>query len=265
MIFARGPADSWQISSSLGTNDNLFIEDSTFRGQGYVTDCNSNSRCVVRYNTITGPIKIDGHGKASNTPPRGVREIEIYGNTWASGGGYWPAIEVRGGTGRVFDNTSQGDGPWLILHEYAATATWPNFNNTIQTVYPIDDQIGVGKDPKVGASEPMVLWNNVSSGKAWAISLGYGDQAVLQKFIQADRDYYAQAATFDGSSGVGRGTKAQMQAITPTKTGVGFWVTDEGEWNSQNAGADGTLYVWSGSQWSASYTPYSYPHPRRAE
>ena len=34
--------------------------------------------------------------------------------------------------------------------------------------YPIDDQIGTGKDPKVGGSEPMYLWNNrMTDGEPW--------------------------------------------------------------------------------------------------
>ena len=42
---------------------------------------------------------------------------------------------------------------------------WPNFGNVIQTPfnYPVDDQIGVGADPKVAGSAPMYLWKNTSS------------------------------------------------------------------------------------------------------
>jgi hypothetical protein len=84
MIFARGPANdpikSWQTPHSMGGAANLFVENNEFFGLGYVIDCNANSRCVLRYNTIHGPSKIDGHGKASNSPGRGVRHMEIYNN-----------------------------------------------------------------------------------------------------------------------------------------------------------------------------------------
>ena len=82
--------------------------------------------------------------------------------------------------------------------------------------------------------------------------------------INPDRDYYDTAASFDGSRGVGRGTKAAMLALDMTgKTRpVGFWVTDEGSWNTKlDANTSGQLYVWNGSSWVLKYTPYTYPHP----
>ncbi len=40
-----------------------------------------------------------GHGLASNSPARGVRNMEIYGNTWtATGAGNWANLELRGGS-----------------------------------------------------------------------------------------------------------------------------------------------------------------------
>ncbi len=267
LIFARGPGDSWQTENSLGGADNLFIEDCTFGGAGYLTDCNSNSRCVVRFNTVTAGMKVDGHGKASNTPPRGVRHMEIYGNEWTATSGYWAAIEVRGGSGRIFANHSANPMAWFFLTDYAASAAWPNFGNRVQTPadYPIDDQIGVGRDPKVGGSEPVYVWLNRAGSDQWAIGLSYSvPVATMQQIIAADRDYFNEVSGFDGSSGVGIGTTAQRDALSPTRTGVGFWVTDEGDWNARAAGPDGTLYVWSGSAWVHEYEPYPYPHPRRS-
>jgi hypothetical protein len=56
-----------------------------------------------------------------------------------------------------------------------------------------------------------------------------------------------------------------MLASTPTLRNVGWWVTDEGEWNSTNGAApDGQLYVWDGAQWQFKYRPYTYPHPLRS-
>ena len=45
-------------------------------------------------------------------------------------------------------------------------------------------------------------------------------------------------------------------------TGVGYWATDEGDWNSTNPGPDGQLYTCSApNTWTLYYTPYAYPHP----
>jgi hypothetical protein len=83
--------------------------------------------------------------------------------------------------------------------------------------------------------------------------------------IAQDRDFFRQVTPFDGSSGMGVGTRAQRDATKPTRAGVGFWVTDEGDWNAKNPGPDGRLYVWSGRTWTLKYTPYTYPHPLRAK
>lgn len=292
LIFGRGPTNSWQTPASTGGADNVFIEDCTFNGPGYVCDANSNARFVVRFCTITGRMKVDGHGVASNSPPRGVREMEVYDNTWTTDAPTTPIIEIRGGTGYIFGNRLPnlvGGYGWFFLTDYGYTGAWPNFGNQYQTPvnYPVTDQIGVGQDPKVAASEPMYLWDNLSAVKTdagaatvdWPLTFKniptaavtlyqsqIGDPTAtytLRDVIKADRDYFKQTVgtTFDGSSGVGVGTKAQMLAITGKKVGVGFWVTDEGEWNSLHNGPDGQLYVWNGTSWVFKYKPYTYPNP----
>ncbi|MCP4989250.1 MAG: hypothetical protein GY928_25290 [Colwellia sp.] len=210
LIFVRGPTDSWQTPHSIGGADNVFIENNTYNGRGYVCDINSNGRAVVRYNTITGPIKIDGHGKASNSPPRGVRHMEIYNNTWTSTTAYWFAVELRGGGGRVFDNVIESSDIWVALTDYGATHGWPNFDSTCQCPedYPIDDQIGVGMDPKTAASEPMYLWNNTRNGVPWTISgkstAGCTDtcgEFEIFDIIKEGRDYFmsdTKPAAMDG-------------------------------------------------------------------
>ena len=500
LIFGRGPADSWQTPDSVGTTNAMVIENCTFTGQGYVCDANSNARLVVRFCTMQGTQKIDGHGKASNYPPRGIRQMEAYGNTWPTKGigAYWPFIELRGGCGYVFNNLVADDTYPLRgvtrLSEYSSFQSLPNFNYTYSTPYswPADDQIGVGMDPKVGGSDPLYLWGNLKGGQpnpltweaipsdaitlyqhqssggiwasgstsvagltnspyvwsdtlAWSLTVtnsdyryafqnsgspslraftnaytfnyylwqtnefgtmirglwtngsgqayysdpnrnmafmgtypidtvtrtnvffyytngmltgtltwfptngatgiwtttnppgttaktggwtnsagkimvdgtdffktaiyvcdsrnvntisksgiwfsasayssnqriswatvsatgtfsttnGSGiDQTTVsfteQDLIKADRDYFNQTNNFNGSSGVGVGAKAQMSAIRPTKSGVGFWVTDEGNWNNLAAtNHSGQLYTWNGSAWVLKYVPLTYPY-----
>ena len=276
LIFTRGPENAWQTDDTIGTADNVYIEDCTFNGQGYVCDINSNGKAVVRFCTITGPIKVDGHGKASNTPPRGVRHMEIYHNVWTSNNqGGWLTVEMRGGTGHIFSNAAARG--TFMLRDYAICAKWPNFGGfKTPKDYPINDQIGTGKDPKVGGSEPMYIWNNcLTHGAPWTrydsdaaaeAKALYGGVAFRDSdLIAQDRDFFSEVKGFDGSSGMGMGTRAEMNAIKPTRAKVGFWVTDEGEWNSKNAGPDGRLYVWDGKAWTLKYTPYTYPHPLRAK
>lgn len=345
-IFTRGFNSAWQNANTMGTaNVDVFVEDCVFGGVCY-PDANANSTAVYRFNTINGPQKFDGHGSASNYPPRSFRNIEIYNNTFTNTGyGGNLAIEVRGGTSRIFNNSSASGG--LRLNDYSTYATWsqlghhnisitagspvtivtnePNdyqtgwpifidcalsnnlyghyiitrVNATTFTVvapaatsgigwnvtryftaydYPIYDQVGSGRDG--AAREPAYLWNNTQNGGAWGRSVGQipsGAQTLYQaqtgtsntfteqQVILSNRDFFADAG-FDTNTGVTVGTRASMDATTPSVTGYGWWVTDEGSWNTKlAANTSGRLYVWNGSAWVLNYTPYTYPHPSQVQ
>ncbi len=262
-IFARGPDDSWQTPSSLGTANAVYVEKCILNRQGY-TDFNANSRAVVRFCTINPTvnyIKLDAHGFSTNRPPRSFRHIEFYGNHWT---GYSQvAFEIRGGTGMVFDNIyDSSSGGAIFLDDYEV-----NYRRATVADYPIKDQVGVGMDPKAAHSEPMYLWNNLQVGVNWPASPFCWGQS-MAGVINFDRDYYGTVSGFDGSSGVGRGVKADISPggshATASKAGVGYWVTDEGNWNTTvAANTSGQLYSWNGSAWVLKYTPYTYPHPLR--
>jgi hypothetical protein len=280
LIFGRGPTNAWQSNHTIGTGQNIFVEDCVFSGEGYLNDANSNARMVLRYNTISGRMKVDGHGLASNSPARGYRHMEVYGNTWTNTTLAWTAFELRGGTFMVFNNQAANNASFFLT-DYGYLGPWNNFGSQYQTPvnYPITDQVGVGKDPKVAASEPAYLWNNRAGSAVWTRTIKSVPSGAIDLYrtqtgnpaatfterdmIKANRDFFAEAG-FDEAAGVSTGTKAQMLASTPTLRNVGWWVTDEGEWNSQNGNqADGQLYVWSGTAWELKYRPFSYPHPLR--
>lgn len=363
LILQRGPSNSWTTPSAWGTTGAVFVESNTFDGTGYVCDANANARMVVRYNTIKADMKIDGHGVASNTPARSVRWMEVYGNHWTDQAIFTAAMEFRGGSLRVFNNTSDNthaNSDFFFLTDYGYIAEWPNFAYLYQvapTYYPIAGQIGVGQDPQAAHSEPAYVWSNTQNGAPWArtykdlspvttttntsgygpgtmaigltsmpidyypynaieivgdtgryyytgsasgtllvaqytgattiileypgiiqaipasnVTVKLGSQPTYQKrsglttgvltdavMILSNRDFYADAG-FDTYTGVSVGTTAQMNAFTPTVTGYGFWVTDQGSWNKTvAANTAGLLYTWSGS-WSLAYTPYQYPY-----
>ena len=71
----------------------------------------------------------------------------------------------------------------------------------------------------------------------------------IGSFITANRDFYEDASPFTGATGVGVGTLASRPSTcTPV---VGYWATDKN-----------TFYkCLTANTWTASYTPYTYPHP----
>ena len=104
------------------------------------------------------------------------------------------------------------------------------------------------------ALSPYYTWSNRLAG---ALSLPVVSGAGQ---IKPDRDYYAENTSFNGTSGVGVGPLSSRPSSCTT--GVAYWATDQGEWDSTHPGPDGQLYKCvSTNSWSFFYTPYSYPHP----
>jgi hypothetical protein len=408
LILMRGAANAWETSDTFGKGSNIFIESNTFNGLGYVCDANANAAVTLRFNTINGPMKIDGHGRATNTPARSMRLMEVYGNVWTLTKSYWQALEIRGGTNRVFDNSSTtrnpAAAPWFTFTEYGCLQPGlGTFGNVLLTPnnYPIPDQIGEGEDidgdQAPGGSDPAYVWDNtlaangaswpwsdksvpgnapggtykvdgstygigegvgtdirlstqtstilkgtytdkhgtwknaiaiagddtryvtaatttaaekkllienpglakkIEPGKSPAVSFnaftnwqyqtgtggpnwnvplgGRGSFHVSSEIpdtpntvILANRDFFPQTAaqhegTFDGTQGVNRGPRSEMLEKTPSTVGVGWWVTDQGSWNSTvPPNTSGALYVWNGSNWQLKYAPFQYPYYQR--
>jgi hypothetical protein len=62
------------------------------------------------------------------------------------------------------------------------------------------------------------------------------------------------------SCGVGFGTLADRP--TSCTTGVGYFATDQGNWNQSGSGGQGQLFECASTNtWTLAYTPYIYPHP----
>ena len=110
--------------------------------------------------------------------------------------------------------------------------------------------------PDNQASDPAYDWLNSLDGTTQAAFVVGGTGYY---HIQANRDYYANNTSFNGTSGVGSGTLANRPS-TCTR-GVGYWATDQGNWNHGASGGQGELFVCTATNtWSLYYTPYTYPH-----
>jgi hypothetical protein len=106
--------------------------------------------------------------------------------------------------------------------------------------------------------QSTVSWNG-------AVSSSSARQIANRDFFQESTNQAAQTSPtspFDGSSGTGHGTFANMPPCTSgCVVGAGYWATDQGSWNHSGSGGQGQFYVWNGTSWGLYYTPYAYPHP----
>ena len=127
--------------------------------------------------------------------------------------------------------------------------------------YPARNQTGAGpyhgaNMTQVGGGEPAYVWGNTNSRNSGALIYpAYNSGINVGSYITANNDYYEQATSFTGATGVGNGLLSARPAICTTgvggNPGVGYWATDTS-----------TLYVCTATNtWSTYYTPYTYPHP----
>jgi hypothetical protein len=219
--------------------------------------------------------------------------IYIVGMTATGVSGQEPSAGPTAGIASVnstvsitLQNGGQTGAP-LVGATYYVGSAWDG--NTDSYGYPAIDQTGRGRGDLITgnhpskinsitgtiawpnqALEPVYIWNNSGTPNTTLYSNG------ATNLVHADRDYYAQASgiqtsptsPFDGTSGTGWGTLANRP--TTCTTGVAYFATDQGSWNTsasnpygvQQNGADGVLYkATAPNTWTLYYTPYTYPHP----
>jgi hypothetical protein len=222
----------------------------------------------------------------------------------SGGGGSW--VTISGATGAdasLYNGTfwAVGDEVLDTVFTYTMTGTpGASATGTITSRSPFDgntdstgkrclDGFGVGQAQQVitgvgssmsftpglaSASQPVYVWANTLNA-AQADTIWQGDVTV------ENTDVFNQDATFDGTTGIGVDEIGSRPATCTT--GVAYWATNEGSWNTETTaihanhgsnhseGADGKLYICTATNtWTAKYgvstsgEPYAYPHPLRA-
>ena len=241
-------------------DDNMCFEDNTFNGiSGCVTDCQWSGRYVYRYNdfkiTAGQWSMFDMHG---NGPSYGMCSCfggEIYGND-ITGSYDIRLLDHRGGQAMVFYNRASTSLGYQIQvrEEYADSVNPP----------------ATAADGQPQHVSDSYYWNN-RKGAGALNTVIEGEH--VGDIPLANRDFFSHASAFNGQSGVGCGTVAQMQAITTCEEGVGFWATNQSCTDLSNVVGvnpitpiSGALYRCnSSSKWELHYVPLAYPHPLRGE
>jgi hypothetical protein len=202
---------SWAEPLYLGTERAIYIEDSVFTDLNAVpvgaVDIYEGGRIVFRRNRLTF---FSTHGTESTGRARSLRSYEIYDNTFDAGArvDFFAAINVRGGTGVIYNNTFIGDYTSVINvtnhRDSAPYSPWGQCNGSSaydqnlagQSGYPCIDQVGrstgdlLSSNPPTPvrwpnqALEPLYQWGNTKNGA--------GSQMIQSSasHIQANRDYF---------------------------------------------------------------------------
>lgn len=262
-----------------------------------VIDMENASRVVFRYNYVENAY-FEAHGihcqdspYCGTTPPRNARSWEIYRNQFYAEASYGinATMFLRSGTGMVFENEITGfwNQPRVLLDNQRANNDWGGsmsngrcmgesfFDGNTTQGWPCLDQPGRGTSAAYGtfqpqALEPAYFWKDTYNGSSVVPQVS-GSNAIktcsdggsgtwgAQCDILPNRDVYYYDAGFDGTSGVGYGTRASRPSTCTT--GVAWFSTDQGTWNAN--GADGVLdKCTSTDSWSdGAYIPFTNPHP----
>lgn len=197
-------------------------------------------------------------------------------NQWApSGTIYYYLVDTTIPYGSVILSNTSGT---ITVTAPAQTATGftGQFNNgdafQIRRAYPCMDQVGrgagtyiSGNPPNVTpvgwptqASDPLYEWLNQHNSSTVTTTI-FAQQPVLVQ----NRDFYDYQTTgCTGTQTTGVCSDVLGNRAPNCTTGVGFWATDQGNWNSSGSGGQGQFYLCTATNtWTLQYTPYTYPHP----
>jgi hypothetical protein len=136
-------------------------------------------------------------------------------------------ISLTGGSAQTgnYIKFSSDSTYYLITSGYSGSSGTITISPTLQ----VEILAGVAR---YGSMGPTTNYRGQTGDPAATFTMGPTPPCI----VDANLDYFASTASFTGASGVGRGTAAQMAAITPSADKVGFWVTDEGSWNASFVG-----------------------------
>jgi hypothetical protein len=237
-----GDVNSWNNTTfTPGSQNNLYWEDNVMTGNSVFFYGGLGGRYVSRFNTLTFTTGIfqtiwDFHGNQTGNVCS-TMGVEIYRNTVASSGSA-TGLDARGGMAMVFDNTLTGNANGWQIRDEANESQCPESNPQPQYIsnayFGLNTRNGTNITPTLGPEnvQPLV----------------------------ANTNYWLYQAAFTGAVGTGRGTLAARPATCTT--GVGYWATDQGNWNT--LGTSGRLYKCTATNtWNVYYTPLPYPHPLR--
>ena len=265
--------NSWNRPLDLGGPDAIYIEDNLFTRPANTydiegaaaTDCDGGGRLVFRRNTLRNAWFMMHDSIVVGT--RGCRKWEVYDNSWVTTAqelatsGQYAQLEIRGGTGAVFNNTfATSSGADIYYSNYRA-----------------------------GGQTSGAPWGQTcqSSGSARGC---LGSRTSTPKNCSSDSDCGGASGScvkIDGSGGSGLPTNypcrdqigtgdGNPQTLTPAlfwsnRIGSSQVSPRPGDHNDRNYRVEGRDICVSSTKptscggKSVNYVPYVYPHPLVAD
>jgi hypothetical protein len=204
-VFIVHTGEDWSQQPTFGTDDttgerNTYFEDNTYTNLTEVSlDGDVGARVVVRNNTyVDSSIVFHGGAPSDSSPNGGVRQFEVYGNTFkrvSNAGAINKWIWVRGGTGVIANNLmAKADSPDGYSYPNKAEI---RLSLACPSGYPVQYQVGQSSQaPQSSPSRPLLIFGN--SGAAISdsnfITVNSSDTAggscgSPASYIQQGRDY----------------------------------------------------------------------------
>lgn len=276
--FGQGYVDEFtngNFPRAYGSSDNLFFENNTIKWTSSVPDntapgwieTGQSGRICIRYNswnftnqqsTLNNQAQ-DVHGFANwnlgGLDITGTMIAEWYGNTVSNSAGNIVILH-RGTWGLYHNNIITGTGANLIIaQQYGSASTVPGCQSNVEAVTgPLNfstvlENTYAFNNTRNGTIQPMlatIAWNKPYNPA--------GSCGVVE-----NTNWYNYNASFDGATGIGRGTSAPSMSATD---GVAYWVNATATPSvDPNVVQAGHLYKRVSGAWVDYYHPYTYPHP----
>ena len=290
-VFATWGDPEWASATTFGSNQFIFVEDSTFN-YGIVNDCVSGGRYVLRYSTFNHTA-IQTHPTGSQGRARGCRASEVYHNTFNESNATpnYNAYFLSSGPSLIWGNSAPtGYENFITLHSmrknsntypegaapngwgYCGTAfngtgsNWDGNTNT-STGYACLDQPGRGMGDRLVNDFPNT--QNSTTGSiswphqalepvyewlnTWTQVPGYPSGALVSVSEPTVLLSNQDYYPYTAAFNGTSGTGSGPLSARPASCTpmVAYWATDAN-----------TLYRCSAANtWSTYYQPYPYPHP----